>query len=113
MNEAKKNKKPYKPAGKPAEQRRKPAHSEKESGPFKAGLEVRVTAAKLLAAVVDRKISLDGMRWVDEGTSLDISSTVDGISMARLGHFGHYLRLRAEMPDGMTGFMLATLSLKA
>ena len=59
------------------------------------------------------QISLDGMRWVDEGTSLDISSTVDGISMARLGHFGHYLRLRAEMPDGMTGFMLATLSLKA
>ncbi|WP_155414771.1 RsmB/NOP family class I SAM-dependent RNA methyltransferase [Neorhizobium galegae] len=61
LNEDKKNKKPYKPSGKPAEQRRKPAHSERESGPFKAGLEVRVTAAKLLAAVIDRKISLDGM----------------------------------------------------
>ncbi|EUC01020.1 Fmu (Sun) domain protein [Rhizobium sp. CF080] len=61
MNEAKKNKKPYKLSGKPAEQRRKPAHSERESGPFKAGLEVRITAAKLLAAVIDRKISLDGM----------------------------------------------------
>lgn len=59
------------------------------------------------------QISLDGMRWVDEGTSLDIPAEVDGISMARLSHFGHYLRLRAEMPDAMTGFMLATLSLKA
>ena len=37
----------------------------------------------------------------------------EGQSMARLSHFGHYLRLRAEMPDNMTGFMLATLSLKA
>ena len=72
-----------------------------ESGTIKDGAKAHV------------QISLDGMRWVDEGTSLDISSTIDGISMARLGHFGHYLRLRAEMPDGMTGFMLATLSLKA
>lgn len=59
------------------------------------------------------QISLDGMRWVDEGTSLDIPTEVDGMSMARLGHFGHYLRLRAEMPENATGFMLATLSLKA
>jgi hypothetical protein len=59
------------------------------------------------------QMSLDGMRWVDEGTSLDIRPEVDGISMARLSHFGHYLRLRAELPDKMTGFMLATLSLKA
>jgi hypothetical protein len=59
------------------------------------------------------QVSLDGMRWVDEGTSLDIRTDVDGISMARLSHFGHYLRLRAELPNKMTGFMLATLSLKA
>lgn len=59
------------------------------------------------------QVSLDGMRWVDEGTSLDIRPDVDGISMARLSHFGHYLRLRAELPGTMTGFMLATLSLKA
>ncbi|MGK6317278.1 hypothetical protein [Neorhizobium sp. DT-125] len=59
------------------------------------------------------QISLDGMRWINEGTSLDIPTEIDGMSMARLGHFGHYLRLRAEMPAGATGFMLATLSLKA
>ena len=59
------------------------------------------------------QMSLDGMRWVDEGTILDIPTDVDGMAMARLGHFGHYLRLRAEMPGNATGFMLATLSLKA
>jgi hypothetical protein len=59
------------------------------------------------------QISLDGMRWVNEGTVLDIPAEVNGISMARLSHFGHYLRLKAEMPGAMTGFMLATLSLKA
>jgi hypothetical protein len=53
------------------------------------------------------------MRWVNEGTVLDIPAEVNGISMARLSHFGHYLRLKAEMPGAMTGFMLATLSLKA
>jgi hypothetical protein len=59
------------------------------------------------------QISLDGMHWVDEGTSLDIPAQVDGMSMVRLEHFGHYLRLRAEMPANTSGFMLATLSLKA
>lgn len=66
-----------------------------------------------VGAKVHVQVSLDGMHWVDEGTSLDIPVEVDGISMARLSHFGHYLRLRVEMPDAMTGFMLATLSLKA
>lgn len=59
------------------------------------------------------QISLDGMRWLDEGSTLDIQPEVDGLSMARLSHFGHYIRLRADMPDGMTGYMLATLQLKA
>jgi hypothetical protein len=59
------------------------------------------------------QVSLDGMHWVDEGTSLDIALEVGGMSMARLTQFGHYLRLRAELPGTATGFMLATLSLKA
>lgn len=72
-----------------------------ESGTLAAGARAHV------------QVSLDGMRWVDEGTALDIPSEVDGISMARVQHFGHYLRLRAEIPGSGTGFMLATLSLKA
>jgi hypothetical protein len=72
-----------------------------ESGTLTAGARANV------------QISLDGIRWIDEGTSLDIPTEVDGISMARLSHFGHYLRLKARMPADTTGFMLATLSLKA
>lgn len=72
-----------------------------ESGTLRAGARAHV------------QISLDGMRWIDEGTSLDLATEVDGISIARLDHFGHYLRLRAEIPGDATGFMLATLSLKA
>ncbi len=53
MNETNK-KKTHKPA-------RKAGPDRTGSGPAKPGLEVRATAAKLLAAVVERKISLDGM----------------------------------------------------
>ena len=59
------------------------------------------------------QVSLDGMHWIDEGTQIEISTADDGTAMARLTNFGHYLRLRADMPPGITGFMLATLMLKA
>ena len=72
-----------------------------ESGTLGAGAKAHV------------QMSLDGMRWIDEGTSLEIKPEVDGLSMARLTHFGHYLRLRVEMPGDMSGYMLATLQLKA
>lgn len=60
MNETK-NKKPFK---RPV-QREASASSGNE--PRKPGFEVRATAAKLLAAVVDRKISLDGMLDLKHG----------------------------------------------
>lgn len=62
MND-KKNKKP----SKPSEYRRKTASPVRSQDPRKPGLEVRATAAKLLAAVVDRKISLDGMLDLTHG----------------------------------------------
>lgn len=46
---------------KPSQHRRKPAPVPQGGEAPKPGLEVRATAAKLIAAVVDRKISLDGM----------------------------------------------------
>ncbi|MBP1847155.1 16S rRNA (cytosine967-C5)-methyltransferase [Rhizobium petrolearium] len=57
MNDKKKKKKP----SKPPEYRRKMVSPAGGEGLPKPGLEVRATAAKLLAAVVDKKISLDGM----------------------------------------------------
>jgi len=52
MDNKKKNRKPQAPD---------PAPSRQATAAHKPGLEVRATAAKLLAAVIDRKISLDGM----------------------------------------------------
>ena len=52
MDNKKKNRKP---------QARDRAPSPQATAAYKPGLEVRATAAKLLAAVIDRKISLDGM----------------------------------------------------
>jgi 16S rRNA (cytosine967-C5)-methyltransferase len=57
LNDDKKNKK----TPKFSEHRRKPETAERNMAPAKPGLEVRATAAKLLAAVVDRKVSLDGI----------------------------------------------------
>jgi 16S rRNA (cytosine967-C5)-methyltransferase len=60
LNEPK-NKKPHKPSPK------KPAADRAGSEPRKPGFEVRATAAKLLAAAVDRKTSLDGMLDLTHG----------------------------------------------
>ncbi|AYD03089.1 MFS transporter [Neorhizobium sp. NCHU2750] len=60
MNETKK-KKPFKRSP------QKPASARVSHEPPKPGLEVRATAAKLLAAAVDRKISLDGMLDLTHG----------------------------------------------
>jgi 16S rRNA (cytosine967-C5)-methyltransferase len=60
LNETK-NRKPHRPV------RKNPEPGRPGAGPAKPGLEVRATAAKLLAAVVDRKISLDGMLDLTHG----------------------------------------------
>ena len=59
------------------------------------------------------QISLDGLHWIDEGTTVEIPSEVGKIALARLTGFPGYLRLVADMADGDSAFMLATLSLKA
>jgi 16S rRNA (cytosine967-C5)-methyltransferase len=56
-----KNKKPHRPV------RNNSSPARQSAEPKKPGLEVRATAAKLLAAVVDRKISLDGMLDLTHG----------------------------------------------
>ncbi|WP_245409914.1 RsmB/NOP family class I SAM-dependent RNA methyltransferase [Pararhizobium haloflavum] len=64
------------------------------SVPVKAGLETRRTAAKLLAAVIDRKVSLDGLLDVDNGNAA-YRALADGdralaraILLAGLRHLG-------------------------
>jgi len=58
------------------------------------------------------QISPDGMRWVDEGSVLDVPAQMDGVSVARLQHFGNWLRVVSDMPAGSQAAVLVTLHLK-
>ncbi|RYF61029.1 MAG: hypothetical protein EOO27_03675 [Comamonadaceae bacterium] len=58
------------------------------------------------------QMSPDGMRWADEGTTLDIPIQANGVSMARLRHFGNWLRVVADVPAGGEAAVVVTLHLK-
>lgn len=58
------------------------------------------------------QISPDGMNWVDEGTTLGIPD-VGKVSVAKISHFGNWLRLAADLESGTSAKILATLHLKA
>jgi hypothetical protein len=53
------------------------------------------------------------MRWLDEGSTLVLPTTVDGQAFVRVAHFGCWLRLVAELPEGAVISVLVTLHLKA
>ena len=59
------------------------------------------------------QISPDGMRWVDEGTSLDLPKARDEVTFARLGHFGNWVRIAATLPEGSEARVLVTIHAKA
>lgn len=57
------------------------------------------------------QISPDGMRWVDEGSMLQVP-LVDEISSVRIRNFGTYLRVMTVLPEGASFKALLTISLK-
>lgn len=46
------------------------------------------------------QVSPDGIRWLDEGARIKIPERKDGLTMARVTHFGNWLRLAGELPPG-------------
>ncbi|MBB4122039.1 hypothetical protein [Martelella radicis] len=62
-------------------------------------------------AVVE--ISPDGIHWTAEGTTLSLPEARDELTAAKLSHFGGWLRLSAELPEGSEITVLVTLHLKA
>jgi hypothetical protein len=58
------------------------------------------------------EISPDGMRWVAEGTSFLLPQKADQVTFARVAHFGNWLRVTAELPDGAAVTVLVTYHLK-
>ncbi len=63
-------------------------------------------------AQVKAQISPDGMRWVDEGTAAPMPTDIDSLSVLRVAHFGNWLRLKADMPDGAGCVVLISVHLK-
>ena len=63
-------------------------------------------------ATAQVEVSPDGMRWVPEGTVLDLPRREDEVTFAKVAHFGTWLRLSAILPDGASVVVLVTLHLK-
>ena len=58
------------------------------------------------------QLSADGMRWIDEGSSLDMPGDCAHDSFARVRHFGNWLRVAALLPEGLAIKALVTIHLK-
>jgi len=59
------------------------------------------------------EISPDGMHWIAEGTTFALPQEEGGIAVARIGHFGNWLRVAADLPEGAEATVLVTIHLKA
>ncbi len=59
------------------------------------------------------EVSPDGMHWLPEGSTLTMPRSKDAVAMARVSHFGNWLRLRADFADGAGCTVLVTLHLKS
>lgn len=58
------------------------------------------------------ELSPDGMRWLSEGTTFPIPQAEDALVMARVAHFGNWLRVAADFADGSEATVMVTLHLK-
>ena len=58
------------------------------------------------------QISPDGIRWCDEGTVVALPGEVDGVTCAKVSHFGGFLRLAGELPKALAITVIVALSLK-
>lgn len=64
------------------------------------------------AALFRVQISPDGMRWVDEGATILVPEGPEQVTFAKIAHFGNWLRVAIELPQGTTIQPLVTLHLK-
>jgi hypothetical protein len=59
------------------------------------------------------EISPDGLHWVPEGTEIPLPRKKNGVTFARIAHFGTWLRLAAKLPEASSNTVLVTLHLKS
>lgn len=59
------------------------------------------------------EMSPDGMRWLPEGAETAMPAERDGIAMLRIRHFGNWLRVAADFPEGSEAWVLVSVHLKS
>jgi hypothetical protein len=59
------------------------------------------------------ELSPDGMHWVAEGTTFALPRKAGEVTFARVGHFGTWLRVAADLPAGAELTVLVTVHAKA
>jgi hypothetical protein len=73
---------------------------------------IRVLKGEVAGNSAAVQISPDGIHWLDEGTYIDIPDRPEGLSSARVSHFGNWLRLAGELPPGQECTVLVYFVLK-
>jgi hypothetical protein len=58
------------------------------------------------------EFSPDGMRWLPEGTTFPMPRTRDETTVARVRHFGNWLRVATDLAPGVSIKVLVTFQLK-
>lgn len=100
-------------------ERREPFRGPFVTEPFEAGwareaiyfVAIDDPAEEDLALDLHVQISVDGVRWLDEGTVLERLSA-EGEGFVRVAHFGGWLRLRGHAPDDHDTVLTVQLALK-
>ena len=70
-------------------------------------------AVRLPEGIVARvQISPDGLHWCDEGTELPLPNQPDEVTFCKIRHFGGWLRVVGELPEGAQVTVIIYLVLK-
>ncbi len=75
---------------------------------------VRALAAEGMPSDVTARVQIspDGIHWCDEGTLIPLPHQAEGLTFARVAHFGGWLRLVGNLPDGAQLKVIVYLVLK-
>lgn len=76
---------------------------------------VRALDADNLSSAVSVRVQIspDGMHWCDEGSVLTLPLVTGDVTCVRITHFGGWLRLAGEIPNGEELTVIVYLTLKA
>ena len=58
------------------------------------------------------QISPDGIHWCDEGATVPLPRKPEEVTFAKVSHFGGWLRIAGQLPEGGEIRVIAALALK-